>query len=177
MPSIAWRGVAIPLGRATFSIILPTAEGTAIFGVDISERQFGRPARRRAKQYPKLDAVNAMVDSTESIVQKMLLIEVFFGGPRLSETLHKWRCDVLPGRLRKSIFPDDEPSSVPLVIHAQPSQSTYVGDDGRYGADRSLVLRNKYGLNPRNLIRPDPLWAGWKGMSFDDDGRLAGLLG
>jgi hypothetical protein len=146
-------------------------KGQPVFGIDLPERHFSRPARRLAKQFPSSDAVRAMIDSTESIVQRMMLIEGFYGGPRLSEELHKWRCDVLPGRLRKSIFQSDEPSFVPLVIHAHPSQSTYVGDDGRHGADRGQVLRNKYGLVSRHLIDPDPMWAGWKGMAFDESTR------
>ena len=147
-------------------------KGQPRFAIDVPERPFGRPTRRRAKQFPSSDAVCAMIDSTNSIVQKMMLIEGFYGGPRLSDMLHKWRCDVLPGRLRKSIFLSDTPSSLPLVIHAHPSQSTYVGDDGRHGADRGQVLRNKYGLLARHLIDPSPMWVGWKGMSFDESQRL-----
>ena len=144
----------------------------AVFGIDISERTTAVRAGSRTKTFLPPDVVNEAIDSTKSIVQRMTLILDFFGGPRLSEILHLWRCDVLPGRLRKSLFLDDLPSELPLVVLAHPSQSTYTGEPSSSGEDRLQHLQRKFGLRPRTLLDPDPRWLGWKGMQFDEQGRL-----
>ena len=142
------------------------------FKIDISDRQTIRKVSVRAKHFPSPEIVAAMIDATDSIIQKMLLIEAFHGGARLSELLHQWRCDVLPGRFRQNIFADDRASNVPLVLLAHPSQSRFLGDLRQAGPERSSVLRTKYNLSPRHLIKPDPLWVGWKGMQFDEESLL-----
>jgi hypothetical protein len=95
-----------------------------------------------------------------------------FGGPRISEILNLWRCDVLPGRFRPTLFPDDKVSEVPLVVLAHPTQSLYVGHTVHDGRDRLQHLHESYGLKPRYVQEANSLKAGWKGMLFDNDALL-----
>ncbi|MCX8254689.1 protein of unknown function [Beijerinckiaceae bacterium RH AL1] len=96
-------------------------------------RQVGIPGRTiqrqssRAKDFLRIDEIRRVIDKTARVSHKMLLIEAFFCGPRLSEPLHRWRVDTLPGSQRQAIFPDDLPSALPVVLYAHPSQSTYTG--------------------------------------------------
>lgn len=74
-----------------------------------------------------------------------------FGGPRVSEMLHMWQCDVLPpstgrhalGRNQDSLF----------VVIAEPSESRYIGDFTRSGPTRLQHLAERYGLQPRHHLR------------------------
>jgi hypothetical protein len=147
-------------------------KGLPIFEVNIGDELVVRRSSSRSRLSPTLALVDAMIEEANSICQKMLLILAFFGGPRLSEELQIWRWDVLPGHLRKNLFPDDEWSGVPLVVLAHPSQSTFLGPFTKPDGDRATLLTEQYGLRPRNLLKRDPMRAGWKGMQFDNWGTL-----
>ena len=113
--------------------------------------------------------VEDLILSTPSISQRIVFILAAFGGPRISEILNLWRCDVLPGRFRPTLFPDDKVSEVPLVILAHPTQSLYVGGMVPDGRDRLQHLNEAYGLKSRYVQEANSLKAGWKGMLFDND--------
>ena len=140
--------------------------GTA-FGIGIPE-SIVRRRPSRFKRTLSYDAVRRVIDRTRSPMQKMLLIEAFFGGPRISEMLHQWRCDVLPGSYRHALFPDDRASSLPVVLLAHPSQSRYVGALSDYRVDRLQHLRREYNLLPRTFAEGLPQKLGWKSLQFDN---------
>ncbi|WP_167525302.1 hypothetical protein [Roseomonas genomospecies 6] len=114
------------------------------------------------------DELCRLIAETPSIVQRMVFILGAFGGPRISEQLHLWRDDVLPGRFRPHLFPDDVASDVPLVVLAHPTESTYTGRLTTGSVTRLEALRSRYRLRPRCLDEKDPLFAGWKGMAEDN---------
>jgi integrase len=129
---------------------------------------------RRSSSHTFLSTAMAedLILSTPSICQRIAFILAAFGGPRISEILNLWRCDVLPGRFRPTLFPDDKASEVPLVILAHPTQSLYVGSMAPGNRDRLQHLHESYNLKPRFLQEANSLKAGWKGMLFDNDALL-----
>ncbi|MEJ8676096.1 tyrosine-type recombinase/integrase [Chromobacterium amazonense] len=132
-------------------------------------------ARRRSngKTFMSPAMIEDLILATPSIIQRMVFIQAAFGGQRLSEILNMWRCDVLPGRYRPTLFPDDKASDIPLVVLAHPSQSRYIGETRPGSIDRLQHLALIYGLQPRNLMEDvDPLKSGWKGVLFDNDDLL-----
>lgn len=133
-----------------------------------------RIARRRSNGQTFLSEalIEDLILSTPSISQRMVFILAAFGGPRLSEIINMWRCDVLPGRYRPSLFPDDTASETTLVVLAHPSQSRYIGAIRPGNADRLQHLSQTYRSIPRNLMDVSPLRAGWKGMLFDNEDLL-----
>ncbi|WP_158703102.1 hypothetical protein [Allosphingosinicella vermicomposti] len=71
-----------------------------------------------------------------------------FGGPRISEMLHMWQCDVLPASTFEHLTGANRGQL--FVVIAHPSESTYTGDFSRKGPTRLRYLHDKYGLRPRN---------------------------
>lgn len=138
--------------------------------IGIGERPVRRRSSRKAFLSPAM--IEDLIVETPSVVQRMVFIQAAYGGPRISETLNMWRCDVLPGRYRPTLFPDDKASDIPLVVLAHPSQSRYLGAIHPGGADRLQHLVASYGTQPRNLLDVSPLRSGWKGMLFDNDDLL-----
>jgi len=125
--------------------------------------------RSNGRTFMSSAMIEDLILSTQSLSQKMAFIQAAFGGQRISEILNMWRCDVLPGMYRPTLFPDDVTSDIPLLILAHPSQSRYIGETGPGGSnDRLQHLSKNYKLQPRNLIVDSPLKAGWKGMLFDN---------
>ncbi|WP_367840559.1 hypothetical protein [Paraburkholderia sp. DGU8] len=138
--------------------------------VNLPERRIYRRTSRGT--FLSLPMIEDLISSTPSVVQKMVFIQASFGGPRISEILNMWRCDVLPGSYRPHLFPDDKPSDVPLLVIAHPSQSRYVGGIRPSSVDRLQHLSQDYNLAPRNLLDADSLRSGWKGMLYDNDALL-----
>jgi hypothetical protein len=139
--------------------------------VGLPERTVRRRPSGRATM-PK-SMIEDLIQATPSLTQRMAFVQAAFGGQRISEILNQWRCDVLPGRLRPVLFPDDVATDVPLVVLAHPSQSRYVGESRPGTTDRLQYLSRTYGLKPRNLIEGEPMEAGWKGMLMDNEDLLA----
>lgn len=73
----------------------------------------------------------------------------FFGGPRLSEVMNLWACDVLPGTFRSTWFPGDPFAHLPLVVVANPWLSRWCGVPGDERFTREDFLKREYGLTPR----------------------------
>jgi integrase len=137
--------------------------------VGIREKSPGRISTRRS--FLSKSAVIDLIESTRSPVQRLVFIQAAFGGQRISEILHTWRCDVLPGRQRPLLFSDDTASEVPLVLIAHPSQARYTGT-GDFTRDRLRHLSETYGLLPRNLVEGTPEHAGWKDIAYDNQSLL-----
>jgi hypothetical protein len=165
------KAVMRRLGRKSNMLLAHIAgAGSPATIIALQERKIFR--RSSSRTFMSTAMVEDLIFSTQSITQRMAFILAAFGGPRISEILNLWRCDVMPGRLRPILFADDEASEVPLVVLAHPSQSNYVGGTTPSTQDRLQFLRKNYGLKPRNLLEGDPMEAGWKGMLFDNDGLL-----
>ncbi|WP_412479659.1 tyrosine-type recombinase/integrase [Azonexus sp. IMCC34839] len=128
--------------------------------------------RSNGKTFLSDSMIEDLILATPSVVQRMVFIQAAYGGPRLSEILNMWRCDVVPGRYRPTLFPDDVASDAPLIILAHPSQSRYIGTTRPGNADRLQHLKQTYRLTPRNMMDVASLKSGWKGMLFDNDDLL-----
>lgn len=118
--------------------------------------------------------VEALVNAERNPVYRALWLLLAYGGPRVSEALNLWRCDVLPGSYSKR-FSTIDMTGQPFVIFAHPSYSTYVGDVQRIDrkVNRLRVLRERWGLQPRPDLATGRR-VGWKGMmEFDGARRLS----
>lgn len=159
-------------GRGTMLLahLIPTHGAPIRSSVNIAEKTVKR--RSSGKTYMSKAMVEDLIMATKSVSQRLVFIQAAFGGQRISEILNQWRCDVLPGRFRPVLFPDDVASDVPLIVLAHPSQSRYVGEVRAGTNDRLQHLFRNYRLTPRNLLDGDPMEAGWKGMLFDNEDML-----
>lgn len=112
-----------------------------------------------------IDQVDCLIDRERNLVFRALWLELAYLGPRISETLNHWRCDVLDASHSKVLF--GAPVVGPLVIFADPVKSTYTGAfaDGSAIKTRMQVLKDPYGLVPRPDVAGRKQRAGWKGMA------------
>lgn len=114
------------------------------------------------------EELRRLILGTKSIVQRMIFVAGAFGSPRISEQLNMWRADALPGELRPLLFPDDQPSNIPLVILAHPFAGRYLGSLSIEGTTRAQHLAERYGRHPRPDMEKSSR-AGCKGMLFDNE--------
>lgn len=118
-----------------------------------------------------------VIDAEKNPVFRMIWLLGFWGGPRVSEQLNMWRCDVLPGDVRLHLFNKDPFRDTPLVVLANPWESTYCGQLGDGTTSRRAFLAQKFRTFPRPDLRlveggtRRSLWAGWKGMLETNDIR------
>lgn len=112
------------------------------------------------------EQVDAIIDGERNVVYKSLWTLLAYAGPRLSEALNLWRCDVLPGSYSR-YFSEIDMTGLPLVIFAHPSRSTYVGDvtSMKREETRRTYLNRIWGLKPRPF-QSSKKRPGWKGMLF-----------
>lgn len=110
-----------------------------------------------------IKAINAIIDRESNLIFKALWIELAYAGPRLSEALNQWRCDVLDASFSKRLFNSEVEG--PLLIFAHPAHSLYTGSFGETVRTRKEVLKDRYGLVPRPDAASRKQRAGWKGMS------------
>jgi integrase len=130
-------------------------------------RQFSPPARRKksadTKHFP-LAKVDALIENTPNIRDKLYFLLLFYGGVRISEPLHLFTRDI-------SIQPD----GVARVILAHPQEGAMRWIDAANRQRRGTridYLADRYGLGPRNLLPEDhPRHAGWKGILIEDTSR------
>lgn len=110
-----------------------------------------------------------MVQAERNITFKSIWLLGFFAGPRVSEILNLWSCDVMPGDFRKYWFPGDPFTHLPLVVIANPWDSNWCGSVGDEGWTRGRFLQANYGLSPR------PEMTATEGGEFR--GRASGFKG
>ena len=134
----------------------------------------GRPQRTDDGHAFPLERIADLIHNEKSVVKRMIFIELAFGGVRISEALNHFITDVMPGNMRATLFPDDIPSELPLIVLADPVQAIYTDTLAFSTEDRRQYLNRKFGLIPRpeRARRGDPLHAGWKGMSHDNTNLL-----
>jgi len=115
------------------------------------------------------EQVDAIIDGERNPIYRSLWILLAYAGPRLSEALNLWRCDILPGSYSR-FFSEIDMTGSPLVIFAHPSRSPYVGDVSptKRGENRRTHLDRVWGLKPRPLQKSKKR-PGWKGMLFFHD--------
>lgn len=130
-----------------------------------------RPARAKvsAKRVLTSEEVEKIIDCAISPSHRALFILCAYGGPRVSETLHIWSSDLMPGKCRNDLFGRNRDGRLPLVVLAHPSQSTFIATQMRTNEDRQQHLFSRYGLHARNLVQGSPMHAGWKGMQSDNE--------
>jgi hypothetical protein len=144
-------------------------------------RHVAVPRRGISKDVVSEEFIRDLIDAETNPCYRMLWIMGAFGGPRLSEQLNLWVCDVRPPEARRTMFRDDSGNSTPLVVLANPHLSNWIGKHSWDKQDRTALLRDQYGLLPRpdcdNQARgPYGLKvarAGWKGMLIENDTFMA----
>lgn len=111
-----------------------------------------------------VEEVDAIIDREQNVAFKALWILLAYAGPRISEALNLWRCDVLDSSYARRLFNADVAG--PVIVFADPRESTYLGSFGRGlpSQTREEHLRRTFGLKPRPSLS-DKRRAGWKGMS------------
>jgi len=113
---------------------------------------------------------------------KMVWLLGFWGGCRISEQANLWLCDVLPGTYRRMLFPGDIFEDFPLVVLADPWNSTYCGDIGDARQSRQQYLLARYGMRPRpDLASVDggarsSRTSGFKGMLLTNRDRMVSQI-
>ncbi|MCO6389374.1 site-specific integrase [Aliihoeflea sp. 40Bstr573] len=115
--------------------------------------------------------VDAIIDLERNVAFKALWILLAYAGPRISEALNLWRCDVLDSSYARRLFNADVVG--PVIVFADPRESTYLGSFGRGlpSKTREEHLRRTFGLKPRPSLT-DKRRAGWKGMSVFEPQRM-----
>lgn len=98
-------------------------------------------------------------------VYKAIFILAAFGGPRISEILNMWQCDVLPASVAEYLYGRKQVE--PLVLLAHPAESLYIGDFTRTRKNRLQHLSEHYGLRPRHAVQGYRR-AGWKNPLMGD---------
>lgn len=98
------------------------------------------------------DLVREIILTENNRTYKAIWLLGFYGGPRLSEQLNLWVCDVLPGSWREHMFPGDAFTDLPLVTIANPWYSKWCGKIGELKSTRREFLAKNYGLNPRPMM-------------------------
>lgn len=109
------------------------------------------------------DQIAAIVDRENNIMFRALWILLAFCGPRVSEALNLWICDILSAGYARRLFGTDIKG--PVVVFADPRASTYTGsfDPGNM-IERETFLKRRYGLRPKPDAEGRKQRAGWKGM-------------
>jgi len=111
-----------------------------------------------------IEEVDAIIDREKNLMFRALWIELAYAGPRLSEALNHWRCDVLDTSYSKQFF--NATVKGPLLIFAHPIHSRYTGSFEETVKTRKQVLKDRYGLAPRPDAGGRNQRAGWKGMTI-----------
>lgn len=111
-----------------------------------------------------VEEMDALIDLETNFMFKALWILLAYVGPRVSEVLNMYVCDVIDPGFAKQLFMAD--FNGPVTIFADPWASKFLGSAYR---SRSIRSRTDYlatfGLQPRPDYGGKSMRAGWKGMS------------
>ncbi|WP_037077124.1 hypothetical protein [Neorhizobium vignae] len=153
---------------------LELQELEAVFPIDLGK--IAMPSTRKAKQiirFPTESQMDDLIFSEPNLVYRAIYCLLAATGPRLSEALHMWRCDVLPPSYAGRFSGSNDGN--PFVIYAHPEASTWTGESfGTRGArSRKEVLELEYSATSRlwKLSKKERL--GWKGMLLFDPRGLS----
>lgn len=160
--------------RARWKKLLPQQERPKI--------SVRRQQRRRRGLDEALEEsfVHDLIEQEKNLVYRALWIMAAWGGVRISEQLNQWTCDVLPGASRAKFFRGDPDTGTPLVLIADPWESTWCGSYSDRRTTRTQYLMAKHRLLPRPDLGPvgsslQADWvgqAGFKGIAFHNAERL-----
>jgi len=120
-------------------------------------------------KFPTIGQMDDLIDLERNVVYRAAWCALAAQGPRFSELLQMWRCDVLPASYGRSYFSSDHPVDQPFLIYAHPSKSTWIGSSyaRKAGNDRRAELANYYLLPGKERVRAKERY-GWKSMLLFD---------
>lgn len=132
-----------------------------------------RSSMARVVKFPTEQQMDDLIDRERNPMFRAAWCVLAAQGPRFSELLHMWRCDVLPPSCASRFSPS--PDANPFLIYAHPEQSLYVGDSfsRKGGVSRKMVLENKYGTTSRLSRVAAKERLGWKSMLLFDARNLS----
>jgi integrase len=111
-----------------------------------------------------VEEIDALIDLENNFMFKALWILLAYVGPRISEALNMFVCDVIDPAFAKKLFLADFDG--PVALFADPRKSRFIGSSDRR---RSIQTRTEYldayGLKPRPDYGGKSMRAGWKGMT------------
>lgn len=115
------------------------------------------------RQYPSEEEIHALISAEKNPVFKAIwLLQSYGASHRISETLNIWQEDILPPNYTEYFF-GIKNQSLPTVLIAHPSESTWLGKPHSKKTTRMQHLLQKYGIKPRpERSSNDPLYAGFK---------------
>lgn len=153
---------------------LELQEMEAVFPTDL--KKIAAPSIRKTKQIIRFPTENQMDDlifSEPNPVFRAAYCLLAGTGPRLSELLHMWRCDVLPQSYASKFSSSNDGN--PFVIYAHPEASTWTGEtfNSRGTRTRKDVLDFDYFTTSRLWMISKKERLGWKGMLLFDPRGLS----
>jgi len=112
-----------------------------------------------------VEEIDALIDRENNFMFKALWVLLAYQGPRISEPMNMWVCDVINPVQAKQLFLTEFVG--PVVIFADPTRSRFLGsiDPKSSIVTRAGHLDTKYGLKPRPDYDGKSMRVGWKGMS------------
>ncbi|MDV7143527.1 hypothetical protein R3X27_12635 [Tropicimonas sp. TH_r6] len=116
------------------------------------------------RPFAPLEEVREIVFAERNPVFRAIWLAAAFGSHRISELLHVWQIDILPGSYRSEFFGPGLKDETTLLLMAHPSDSTYLDQsNSTQKITRQTYLDEKYNMTPRNLLpERHPMRSGWK---------------
>lgn len=127
-------------------------------------KRFKVPPRLKGfRSFPPEEEITEIIAGEKNPVFKAIWLLLSYGAShRISEVLNIWQADILPSSYNREFF-GLAPDGFPLVLIADPSNSTWLGDFNSRRVNRAQYLLTEYGCRPRSERSDrDPLFAGFK---------------
>lgn len=121
------------------------------------------PRRKGFKPFPPEEEILEIIAGEKNPTFKAIWLLLAYGAShRISEVLNLWQVDILPSSYNREFF-GLAPDGFPLVLIADPSNSSWLGDFNSGRVNRAQYLLSEYGLRPRpERSANDPLFSGFK---------------
>jgi len=110
------------------------------------------------KAFP-YDKLKELIDKTPTARDKLILMFLAFGGKRIYEITHLFIQDIIVKNKQLKV----------RIAHPQYSYFEWYDNEKLIKSTREEYLKKVFNLNPRNTLDKSTKFAGWKGMSFDDE--------
>ncbi|NTJ08227.1 tyrosine-type recombinase/integrase [Rhizobium lusitanum] len=149
-------------------------EGEAAFPADL--KKLSSPSVKSGKKIVKFPTelqMDDMIDLEPNPLYRALLCLLAAQGPRLSECLQMWRCDVLPSVYASKFGASDDGN--PFIIYAHPTASIWTGKSFaiRGGETRKEVLEREWSTTSSLWKHTRKDRDGWKSMLLFDRRALS----
>ncbi|TAZ42054.1 hypothetical protein [Rhizobium ruizarguesonis] len=153
---------------------LELQEQEAAFPNDL--KKIGTPSLWRTKRitrFPTEQQMDDLIFTEPNAMYRAAYCLLAGTGPRLSELLHMWRCDVLPASYAGRFSGANDGN--PFVIYAHPEASVWTGETlaTKGVRTRQDVLDLKYSRTSRLWTTSRKERLGWKGMLLFDPRHLS----